>query len=104
MQVQARPLGGKTETLDHAIEAIRVRFGSQALTRAAELPPPPPWPSGTPLDRLTGIGGLPCGRLTVLAGSGTCGKHTLGLALLAAATNQFAHAIVIDPSGAFDPW
>ena len=95
---------GEIAQLDRAIEAIRVRFGSQALTRAAELPPPPPWPSGTPLDRLTGIGGLPCGRLTVLAGSGTCGKHTLGLALLAAATNQFAHAIVIDPSGAFDPW
>src|SRR5690349_24506579 len=71
MQVQARPLGDKTETLDHAIEAIRVRFGSQALTRVAELPPPLPWPSGTPLDRLTGIGGLPRGRLTLLTGTGT---------------------------------
>src|SRR5438270_10010878 len=88
--------------LDHAIEAIRVRFGSQALTRAAELPPPPPWPSGTPLDRLTGIGGLPRGRLTLLTGSGTCGKLTLALSLLAAATHEFAHAVVID-AGGFDP-
>jgi RecA/RadA recombinase len=91
-------------TLDNAIEAIRVRFGSQALTRAAELPPPPPWPSGTPLDRLTGIGGLPRGRLTLLTGNGTCGKHTLALALLAGATHEFAHALVIDSDGVFDPW
>src|SRR6266581_245761 len=104
MQVQARPLGDKTETLDHAIEAIRVRFGSQALTRVAELPPPLPWPSGTPLDRLTGIGGLPRGRLTLLTGTGTCGKLTLALALLAQATQEFAHAVVIDHARQFDPW
>jgi recombination protein RecA len=89
--------------LDHAISAIRVRFGSQALTRAAELPPPQPWPSCTPLDRLTGIGGLPRGRLTLMTGSGTCGKLTLALAMLAAATHEFAHAVVIDRGG-FDPW
>jgi recombination protein RecA len=100
MQVQARHHG----ELDHAIEAIRVRFGSQALTRVAELPPPLPWPSGTPLDRLTGIGGLPRGRLTLLTGSGTCGKLTLALALLAQATREFAHAVVVDSSRQFDPW
>jgi hypothetical protein len=106
MQVQTRPfeLGRKIETLDHAIEAIRVRFGSQALTRVAELPPPLPWPSGTPLDRLTGIGGLPRGRLTLLTGTGTCGKLTLALALLAQATREFAHAVVVDPARQFDPW
>jgi len=90
--------------LDHAIEAIRVRFGSQALTRAAELPPPPAWPSQTPLDRLTGIGGLPRGRISLLTGGGTCGKLTLALALLAGATHEFAHAVVIDPARGFDPW
>ncbi len=89
--------------LDHAISTIRVRFGSQVLTRAGELPPPHPWPSSTPLDRLTGIGGLPRGRLTLLTGSGTCGKLTLALALLAGATHEFAHAVVVDNSG-FDPW
>ncbi len=88
--------------LDHAIEAIRVRFGSQALTRAAELPPPPAWPSGTPLDRLTGIGGLPRGRLSLLTGSGTCGKLTLAMSLLAGATHEFAHAVVIDMAAGFD--
>ena len=92
------------QELDHAINTIRVRFGSQALTRAAELPPPQPWPSGTPLDHLSGIEGIPRGRLTLLTGSGTCGKLTLALGLLAAATREFAHAVVIDPRGDFDPW
>jgi recombination protein RecA len=88
--------------LESAINSIRVRFGSQALTRAGELPPPRPWSSATPLDRLTGIGGMPQGRLTLLTGSGTCGKLTLAFALLARATQAFAHAVVID-GGGFDP-
>jgi RecA/RadA recombinase len=88
--------------LESAINSIRVRFGSQALTRAAELPPPQPWSSRTPIDRLTGIAGLPRGRLALFTGSGTCGKLTLALALLANATHEFAHAIVID-GGGFDP-
>jgi RecA/RadA recombinase len=87
--------------LEHAISTIRVRFGSQALTRAAELPPPQPWLSGTPLDHLSGIEGIPRGRLTLLTGSGTCGKLTIALGLLAAATREFAHAVVIDVRGGF---
>jgi recombination protein RecA len=92
------------QELEHAISTIRVRFGSQALTRAAELPPPQPWPSRTPIDHLSGIEGMPRGRLTLLTGSGTCGKLTLALSLLAAATREFAHAVVIDARGDFDPW
>jgi len=88
--------------LESAISSIRVRFGSQALTRAAELPPPRPWRSGSPLDRLTGIGGMPRGRLSLLTGGGTSGKLTLALELLARATHEFAHAVVID-GGGFDP-
>lgn len=96
--MQAQP-----QQLEHAIDSIRLRFGSQALTRAAELPPPLPWQSGTAVDRLTGIGGLPRGRLALFTGSGTCGKLSVGLALLAKATREFAHAIVVD-GGGFDPW
>ena len=90
------------QKLDLAIDSIRVRFGSQALTRAAELPPPQAWSSGTPVDSLTGIGGLPRGRLSLFTGCGTCGKLTLALSLLANATHEFAHSIVID-TGGFDP-
>ena len=89
--------------LESAIDSIRLRFGSQALTRAAQLPPPQPWPSLTPLDRLTGIGGLPRGRLSLFTGGGTSGKLSLALHLLAGATREFAHAVVIDDGG-FDPW
>ena len=87
--------------LESAISSIRVRFGSQALTRAAELPPPQPWRSGSPLDRLTGIGGMPRGRLSLFTGGGTSGKLTLALELLARATHEFAHTVVID-GGGFD--
>jgi RecA/RadA recombinase len=90
------------QKLELAIDSIRVRYGSQALTRAAELPLPAPWRSGTPLDTLTGIGGMPRGRLSLFTGNGTCGKLTLALALLAHATHEFAHAMVID-GGGFDP-
>lgn len=90
-------------TLNTAIDSIRLRYGSQALTRATELAPPQPWPSQTPIDRLTGIGGLPRGRLSLFTGAGTCGKLTLALNLLARATHEFAHAVVIN-SGGFDPW
>ena len=89
--------------LESAINSIRVRFGSQALTRAAEMPPPQPWWSGTPVDQLTGIGGLPRGRLSLFTGGGTCGKLSLALALLSRATHEFAHAVVVD-GGGFDPW
>lgn len=92
------------EQLSHAISAIRVRFGTQALTRAGTLSAPQPWPSQTPIDSLSGIGGLPRGRLTLLTGNGTCGKLTLALALLARATHDFAHTLVIDQRGDFDPW
>src|SRR5256885_15880711 len=90
------------QKLELAIDSIRVRFGSQALTRAAELPPPQPWSSGTPVDSLTGIGGLPRGRLSLFTGSGTCGKLSLALSLLANATHEFADSIVID-TGGVDP-
>jgi RecA/RadA recombinase len=93
----------QAEKLELAIDSIRVRFGSQALTRAAELPPPQPWSSSTPIDGLTGIGGLPRGRLSLLMGTGTSGKLTLALALLASATREFAHAMVVD-CGGFDSW
>ena len=90
------------QKLELAIDSIRLRYGSQALTRAGELPPPQPWASGTPVDSLTGIGGLPRGRLALFTGTGTCGKLTVALSLLAKATGEFAHAIVID-GGGFDP-
>lgn len=91
--------------LDTAIQAIHVRFGEQSLQRAVRLPATSPWPSGVEaVDRLSGIGGLPRGRLSVLTGSGSCGKLSLALGLLAGASHEFAQVLVVDPEGCFDGW
>jgi recombination protein RecA len=95
-----------TEKLQNAIGAIHVRFGGHALVPAARLPAALPWPTGLPaIDRLSGIGGLPRGRVSVLQGPLGSGKLTLALALLARATREHAHAVVIDRlRRRFDPW
>lgn len=93
------------ENLDTAIQAIQVRFGEHSLQRAARLPATEPWPCGLEaVDLLSGIGGLPKGRLSVLSGPSTSGKLSLGLDLLARASHEFARIAVIDPEGCFDPW
>lgn len=91
--------------VERAIDVIQVRFGAQALGRREVLPTVEAWPSGVhPLDRLTRAGGLPRGRVSLLGGRGSCGKTSLGLALLAAATREFASTAVIDAGHSFDPW
>ncbi|MGI8561998.1 MAG: hypothetical protein ACR2MZ_00320 [Candidatus Dormibacter sp.] len=91
--------------LQRAIDAIHVRFGDQSLVRATRLPAAEPWPTGIPaVDRLSGIGGWPRGRIGLLSGRSGSGKLTLGLALLARATREFAQVVVLDPQRSFDPW
>jgi hypothetical protein len=88
-----------------AVDSIQRRFGEQAVLRASRLAPVEPWPTGLEaVDRLSGIGGLPRGRLTVLAGRGTCGKLSLGLDLLARGSRELSQVVLIDPSRSFDPW
>jgi recombination protein RecA len=95
----------QAEKLQRAIGAIHVRFGGQALVQANRLPPTEPWPTGQPaVDRLSGIGGLPRGRVSVLQGTPGSGKLSLALALLARASREHARAVVIDGHGGFDPW
>src|SRR5215472_14072475 len=91
--------------LQRAIDAIHVRFGDQALVRATRLPDVQPWPTGlSAVDRLSGIGGLPRGRVSVLQGPPGSGRLSLALALLARATREHARAVVIDRDRCFDPW
>lgn len=91
--------------LDVAVDAVRMRFGEQALLRGSRLAAVEAWPSGVAaVDSLSGIGGLPRGRLTVLTGRGTCGKLSLAFEILAAATRDLAHAVAIDPARCFDAW
>jgi recombination protein RecA len=91
--------------LQRAVGAIHVRFGGQALVQANRLAPAAPWPTGQAVvDRLSGIGGLPRGRVSVLQGGLGSGKLSLALALLARATREHARTVVIDGDGRFDPW
>lgn len=91
--------------LNQAVDVIHLRFGEHALAAVDRMPPTEGWTSGVgAVDRLTGIGGLPRGRISVLGGRGSCGKWSLGLAMLAQATREFDSAIVIDPGRSFDPW
>ncbi len=95
----------ETQRLQGAIDAIHVRFGDQALLRASRLGTVEPWSTGIgELDRLTGIHGLPGGRLSVLQGPEGSGKLSIALALLARATRELAQAVVLDHQAGFDPW
>lgn len=91
--------------LSQAVDVIHLRFGEHALAAVDRLPVVEGWLSGVgAIDRITGIGGLPRGRISVLSGRGSCGKWSLGLAMLAQATREFGSAIAVDPGRSFDPW
>jgi len=95
----------KHAQLSKAVDVIHLRFGEHAIAAVDRLPRVEAWQTGVgAIDRLTGIGGLPRGRVGVLGGHGSCGKTSLGLALLARASREFGQVIVIDAGGSFDPW
>lgn len=90
-----------SERLQQAITVLQTRFGS-AAPRPAE-PVCPARPSGIgDVDVLTGIGGWPVGRMSLLAGSRGSGKRTLAQRSLAAASREGPVAYVDFP-GRLDP-
>jgi recombination protein RecA len=92
------------EQLAIAVDSIQRRFGEHAVLRGSRLAAVASWPTGLePVDRLSGIGGLPRGRLSVLSGHGTCGKLSLGLDLLARGSRELSQVVLVDPSRSFDP-
>src|SRR6202165_3250575 len=85
------------DRLQQALTVRQTRFGS-AAPRPAALPGPVR-PSGIPeLDTLTGIGGWPIGRLSLLAGARGSGKRTLAQRSVAAASREGPVAYVDFPS------
>ncbi|HXO58496.1 MAG TPA: hypothetical protein VN834_01740 [Candidatus Acidoferrum sp.] len=85
------------DRLQQAITVLQTRFGSAAPRPAA--PPCLARPSGIPeLDALTGIGGWPVGRLSLLAGPRGSGKRTLAQRSVAAASRDGTVAYVDFPS------
>jgi recombination protein RecA len=95
----------QAENLQRAIGDIHLKFGGQALVQASRLPAARPWGSGqTVVDRLSGIGGLAQGRVSVFQGTTGSGKLSLALAVLARATQEHARSLVLDQEMGFDPW
>ena len=86
-----------SDRLQQAITVLQTRFGSAAPRPAA--PPCPVRSSGVPeLDALTGLGGWPVGRLSLLAGPRGSGKRTLAQRSVAAASREGPVAYVDFPS------
>ncbi|HVH65536.1 MAG TPA: hypothetical protein VM674_05825 [Candidatus Acidoferrum sp.] len=89
------------DSLQQAITVLQSRFGSAAPRPAA--PATPARSSGiAEIDALTGIGGWPVGRLSLLAGLRGSGKRTLAQRSVAVATLE-GPAAYIDVAARLDP-
>lgn len=98
----------KRKRLESTVAAIQQRWGTKALRRGGQPKPEAGAahiPTGFPaLDQaLTGIGGIPRGRLTELLGAPTSGMVTLALKIIANAQTQGDTAAYVDLGATFDP-
>jgi RecA/RadA recombinase len=89
------------DRLQQAITVLQSRFGSAAPRPADQACPARPSGIGE-LDALTGIGGWPVARLSLLAGPRGSGKRTLAQRSVAAATREGPVAY-IDMAHRLDP-
>ena len=92
-------------SLDEALTALRRRYGAGVVRRGEGAVAAAAWSTGVPaVDAVLPGGGLPCGRLAVLAGSGrgASGRLTLLQAFTAAASRSMQVAYV-DLAGTLDP-
>jgi hypothetical protein len=100
-----------SSSLAEAISALQRRYGAAAVRRGGDPVPAGVWASGLPvLDRMLAGGGLPLGRVAVLAGQSAprapeplaaSGRFTLLQALLAIASRSMQVAYV-DLAGTLD--
>lgn len=98
-----------TGSLAEAISALQRRYGAGAVRRGGDPLPAGTWATGVPaIDELLSPGGLPAGRISVVAGMarsgarGGTGRLTLLQALLAVASRSMQVAYV-DLPGSLDP-
>jgi hypothetical protein len=94
-----------TDSLSAALATLRRRYGPEAL-RQGGLPAAAVWPTGVPvLDGVLAPGGLPRGRLTLLAAAsrrGPSGRLSL-LQALAATASRSCDVGYVDLAGSLDP-
>ncbi len=95
----------KSKTLDSAIFQIQKQFGKGSIMRlgASDRVAVPAISTGIlSLDIASGIGGIPCGRITEIYGPESSGKTTLALQIIASAQRQGGSAAFIDAEHALD--
>ena len=96
----------KKKALNAALSKIEKDFGKGAIMRLGENNPLNVEAISTgslTLDRATGIGGLPRGRIIEIYGPESSGKTTLALHVVAEAQKKGGEAAFIDAEHALDP-
>ena len=104
-KVSARK-GVTMDDMKSALDAIRVKFGDEAIMRLGDKPKVNigAIPSGSlGLDAALGIGGLPRGRIIEIFGPESSGKTTLALHVVAEAQKRGGMCAYIDAEHAMDP-
>jgi len=95
-----------TDSLSSALATLRRRYGPEALRRGGVPEAAAVWPTGVPvLDGVLVPGGLPRGRLTLLAATarqGPSGRLSL-LQALAATASRACDVGYVDLAGSLDP-
>jgi recombination protein RecA len=96
----------KTKRLEQTAQAIQERWGARALRSLDALIQAdfPHVATRFPLlDRALGIGGIPRGRITEIAGMPTSGTGSLMLRTMASAQAEGDMAVYVDAGRTFDP-
>jgi recombination protein RecA len=96
----------KESALKNAVSQIEKQFGKGSIMQFGSrgLEDIPVISTGClSLDIITGVGGLPCGRVVEIYGPEASGKTTLALQAIAEAQKVGGHAAFIDAEHALDP-
>lgn len=95
-----------SRNIDAAIDAIKTKFGDEAIMKLGEKPRVgiDAIPTGSiGLDAALGVGGLPRGRIIEIFGPESSGKTTLSLHVIAEAQKMGGLCAFIDAEHAMDP-
>ena len=95
-----------TSTISSTLDAIRSKFGDEAIMKLGEKPKVNvnAIPTGSiGLDAALGIGGMPRGRIVEIFGPESSGKTTLSLHIIAEAQKLGGICAFIDAEHAMDP-
>jgi len=96
----------RRKVLEDALKRIKKEYGEGAVMFLGERPVEkvPVISTGSiSIDRITGIGGVPRGRITEIYGPESSGKTTLALHVIANAQKEGGVAAFIDAEHALDP-